>query len=161
MEKRQYVYFLLFKYIWRRVETDTQGIPTSRQEEEVNGNSRKGECRVSGKEGDYIVRNWMEVWIGCTSLAGHAALRQDCGLENALYGLWITLTMRIRDYWSYIGPPTQEDVQESMMRVRPAWVSLGRATQGHWTGTGTHTCPLETFRPYGDYADFWDVCLCL
>lgn len=40
--------------IWRRVETDIQGIPTSRQEEEVNGNPRKGECRVSGKEGDYI-----------------------------------------------------------------------------------------------------------
>lgn len=57
----------------------TQGIPTSRQEEEVNGNSRKGEPGVSGKEGDYIVEK-IGARIGCTSLAGHAALRQDCGL---------------------------------------------------------------------------------
>ena len=56
----------------------TQGIPTSRQEEEVNGNSRKGEPGVSGKEGDYIV-GWRWAGIGCTSLAGHAALRQDRG----------------------------------------------------------------------------------
>jgi len=58
------------------VVTDDQGIPTSRQEEEVNGNSRKGEPGVSGKEGDYIVE-WIGAGIGCTSLAGHAALRQD------------------------------------------------------------------------------------
>jgi hypothetical protein len=59
-------------------ELTNQGIPTSRQEEEVNGNSRKGEPGVSGKEGDYIVA-WRWAGIGCTSLAGHAALRQDCG----------------------------------------------------------------------------------
>jgi hypothetical protein len=41
-------------------ELTRQGIPTSRQEEEVNGNSRKGEPGVPGKEGDYIVewRGW-------------------------------------------------------------------------------------------------------
>jgi hypothetical protein len=75
MEKRQYVPIV---YTQNRGGTDDQGIPTSRQEEEVNGNSRKGEPGVSGKEGDYIVA-WRWAGIGCTSLAGHAALRQDCG----------------------------------------------------------------------------------
>ena len=65
------------------IETDNQGIPTSRQEEEVNGNPRKGEPGVSGKEGDYIVRR-IGAGIGCTSLAGHAALRQDPDLGERL-----------------------------------------------------------------------------
>jgi hypothetical protein len=64
--------------------TNNQGIPTSRQEEEVNGNSRKGEPGVPGKEGDYIV-GWIRVGIGCTSLAGHAALRQDRGLGERAF----------------------------------------------------------------------------
>ena len=51
-------------------ELTNQGIPTSRQEEEVNGNSRKGEPGVPGKEGDYIVEwrgagDWMYI-IGRT-----------------------------------------------------------------------------------------------
>jgi hypothetical protein len=65
-------------------ELTNQGIPTSRQEEEVNGNSRKGEPGVPGKEGDYIVE-WRGVGIGCTSLAGHAALRQDCGFGRKAF----------------------------------------------------------------------------
>ena len=51
MEKRQYVPRFHCVHSW----TDDQGIPTSGQEEEVNGNSRKGEPGVPGKEGDYIV----------------------------------------------------------------------------------------------------------
>jgi len=78
MEKRQCVP----SFDSRTEETDDQGIPTSRQEEEVNGNSRKGEPGVPGKEGDYIVE-WRD-GIGCTSLAGHAALRQDCGFGGIL-----------------------------------------------------------------------------
>jgi hypothetical protein len=62
----------------------TQGIPTSRQEEEVNGNSRKGEPGVSGKEGDYIV-DGQGRGIGCTSLTGHAALRQDRGIGRKAF----------------------------------------------------------------------------
>jgi hypothetical protein len=80
MEKRQYVPRASANVQNR---TDSQGIPTSRQEEEVNGNSRKGEPGVSGKEGDYIV-DGQGRGIGCTSLTGHAALRQDCGLGESL-----------------------------------------------------------------------------
>jgi hypothetical protein len=53
MEKRQYVSASTVDT--KMEELTNQGIPTSRQEEEVNGNSRKGEPGVSGKEGDYIV----------------------------------------------------------------------------------------------------------
>jgi hypothetical protein len=90
-------------------ELTNQGIPTSRQEEEVNGNSRKGEPGVSGKEGDYIV-DGQGRGIGCTSLAGHAALRQDCGLGERLMSdfpelEWSIVSLSYRSFYGLVKEP--------------------------------------------------------
>jgi len=117
MEKRQYVSSLRTC----TQGTNYKGIPTSRQEEEVNGNSRKGEPGIPGKEGDYIVE-WREE-VGCTSLAGHAALRQDRGYGGILSPLNL----------EQVGLKDRFDAQENLQMPREGGLA-GRSwiAQGSW-----------------------------